>query len=506
MKNTKIIGLTLALIISMSMTACSNTGSVSEAGSSGTEPASTASVEKNAEEVVKDVESGKEEMPEIVASADGKGSTAAEYRGGDVATEKNDLKKEAEYDSTALSDTRPAEDAAYEEAVDSYHAETGSTDYPDVVAPAPGYDDLDSTGDDLLTGDDDIISEPPVGPQAGLLTAGEWNDNENWGFFSNLAGTNKITFPSFGIDPRFRARVTVTGKGSSEPVVNAKVRIYGSGDELLWSAVTDKNGVAYLFTDSPSEFKGIVEYGNASAEFTGFTAGASQTAPEAQQGTGSTGSSEIELELDGKGESYKSTDIMFIVDSTGSMMDEMVFLQKEFSDIAEKTGDANTRYSVNFYRDEGDDYVTKCSDFTSNINDVQGILNEETADGGGDLPEAVDKILEECINSTGWSEKSVKLAFLIFDAPPHEGKEQSLQASVRAAAEKGIRLIPVVASNAERETELFGRAVAIKTGGTYVFLTDDSGVGEGHLEPVIGKYEVEKLNELIIRVINSYKQ
>ena len=197
---------------------------------------------------------------------------------------------------------------------------------------------------------------------------------------------------------------------------------------------------------------------------------------------------------------------MFIVDSTGSMMDEMVFLQKEFSDIAEKTGDANTRYSVNFYRDEGDDYVTKCSDFTSNINDVQGILNEETADGGGDLPEAVDKILEECINSTGWSEKSVKLAFLIFDAPPHEGKEQSLQASVRAAAEKGIRLIPVVASNAERETELFGRAVAIKTGGTYVFLTDDSGVGEGHLEPVIGKYEVEKLNELIIRVINSYKQ
>ena len=74
------------------------------------------------------------------------------------------------------------------------------------------------------------------------------------------------------------------------------------------------------------------------------------------------------------------------------------------------------------------------------------------------------------------------------------------------AAKKGIRLIPIVSSNSERNTELFGRAGAIVTGGTYVFLTDDSNIGDSHLEPIIGEYKVEKLYDIIIRVINEYRQ
>ena len=66
-------------------------------------------------------------------------------------------------------------------------------------------------------------------------------------------------------------------------------------------------------------------------------------------------------------------------------------------------------------------------------------------------------------------------------------------------------LVPVVASNAERGTELFGRAAAIMTGGTYVFLTDDSGIGDSHLEPIVGSYEVELLQDLIVRVIEEYR-
>ena len=44
------------------------------------------------------------------------------------------------------------------------------------------------------------------------------------------------------------------------------------------------------------------------------------------------------------------------------------------------------------------------------------------------------------------------------------------------------------------------------TGGTYIFLTDDSGIGYSHLEPIIGEYKVEKLYDIIIRTINEYKQ
>ena len=42
------------------------------------------------------------------------------------------------------------------------------------------------------------------------------------------------------------------------------------------------------------------------------------------------------------------------------------------------------------------------------------------------------------------------------------------------------------------------------TGGKYVFLTDDSGVGESHEEPDISGYTVEKLNDLMVREIRSY--
>ena len=41
--------------------------------------------------------------------------------------------------------------------------------------------------------------------------------------------------------------------------------------------------------------------------------------------------------------------------------------------------------------------------------------------------------------------------------------------------------------------------MAVMTGGKYVFLTDDSGVGNSHEEPDISGYTVEKLNDLMVQ-------
>ena len=120
-------------------------------------------------------------------------------------------------------------------------------------------------------------------------------------------------------------------------------------------------------------------------------------------------------------------------------------------------------------------------------------------------PVAVAEILAEVLNSGEWQDDANKIAFLIFDAPPHYGskEEEMILNAVNAAAYKGIHVVPVVASNAERETELFGRALSIMTNSNYVFLTDDSGVGGSHLEPIIGSYEVELLHDIIVRNINE---
>ena len=112
------------------------------------------------------------------------------------------------------------------------------------------------------------------------------------------------------------------------------------------------------------------------------------------------------------------------------------------------------------------------------------------------------------MNKSDWGEKSVKLAFMIFDAPPHSDRNDLdvLNTAIKTASERGIRIIPVVSSNSERNTELFGRALSICTNGEYVFLTDDSGIGGSHLEPIIGDYQVEKLYDIIIKIIDEYKQ
>ena len=56
-------------------------------------------------------------------------------------------------------------------------------------------------------------------------------------------------------------------------------------------------------------------------------------------------------------------------------------------------------------------------------------------------------------------------------------------------------------SGVDQPTEFLLRSLAIATGGTYTFLTNDSGIGGDHTEPTIGTFEVELLNDLLVRVI-----
>ena len=391
-----------------------------------------------------------------------------------------------------------ADGAMYGGVADIDGAPTAMADDTLKVTDSP---DIPDVPDDTSEPDPDPEPDPePDLPEAGLLTAGEWNDNDNWGFFSNLVNAGTISFPVFSLDPTTRVAVKVKN-ADGKPAVNAKVKLLDEDGKVIWNAVSDKQGMAYLFATSKSVPVTI------EAELDGDKQTTDYKAPEKdEQGNKKASNSSTEIVLEGTSKLYKDTEIMFIVDTTGSMSDEMLFLQSEFSAIAREVGSDNVKYAVSFYRDEGDDYVTKHNDFTSDVSSLQKALNNETADGGGDFPEAVAQILTETITDGKWSKESVKLAFLIFDAPPHAGTEKELMAAAKAAGEKGIRIVPIVSSGSDRETELFARSLAIMSGGTYVFLTDDSGIGGGHLEPIIGDYKVEKLYDIIIRVIDTYKQ
>ena len=378
--------------------------------------------------------------------------------------------------------------------IDGYYADDG---FYDSVAP-----ELEYPGGEIIYDPD--ISEP-TRPQvkAGTLTAGEWNDNRNFDFIKKLMsdGQNynyKTYFTNWNLSPFSRMVITVND-ASGASLQGADIVISDANGTSIWKGVTDQNGTVYAYYSLTAEnvpAKVMAKYGDTTVESDVSTANIS-------------GTETIVLTLDAQRKS-KTLDLMFTVDTTGSMGDEIYYLQSELQDVIKRvqadTANIPLRLSMNFYRDHGDKYVVKPYEFSTDINEQLAYLNTEYADGGGDFEEAVELALESSVNDHLWNEDSIKLLFLVLDAPPHNTEEirESLIATISKASEMGIRIIPVASSGIDKDTEFILRAFAMTTGGTYTFLTNDSGVGESHIEPTVGEYKVEQLNDLLVRIIEEY--
>lgn len=333
--------------------------------------------------------------------------------------------------------------------------------------------------------------------RAGILTGGEWNDNDNWGFWQELIGQRqdwKNISEIWEVYPDDRYKITVVS--GDKPCEGYTVRLHADG-EAVWTAVTDNYGEAYLFNtlgDDKAEVEYIEIIGN--GDENGEIADPSRN--------------EVFDFVYEHPADIEKLDLMLMIDTTGSMGDELTYIQKELQDVVERVekqyANSDLHLSVNFYRDEGDAYVVRSFEFTEDVNKAVTDLRQQFAEGGGDYPEAVIDALDNAVNDHEWREKSTKLCFFVLDAPPHDGEGKKLAKLTATAAEKGIRIIPVASSGVDTETEFLCRTMAMATGGTYAFLTDHSGVGGSHLEPAIGDYKVEMLNDMLVRITGEYME
>jgi von Willebrand factor type A domain len=199
-------------------------------------------------------------------------------------------------------------------------------------------------------------------------------------------------------------------------------------------------------------------------------------------------------------------DISFLIDTTGSMGDELSYLQNEIDGIAQtikaKFPQTTPRFGLVLYKDDGDAYVTRSFDFDG-LAAFRTNLSAQTVGGGGDYPEAVAEGLDQ-VTKLSWRTGAVtRMTFWVADAPHHVGEEASVKASVAAAAAKDVHLYPVAASGTDPRAEFTMRTAAQITGGRYVFLTDDSGIGNAHAEPSIPCYHVTKFNGALVRMVES---
>lgn len=198
-------------------------------------------------------------------------------------------------------------------------------------------------------------------------------------------------------------------------------------------------------------------------------------------------------------------DLALVIDVTGSMTDELEYLKAEIDEIAarvkEQYPNITQRFGLVVYRDHGDEFVTRKFDFTESLTDFQKNLNVQRAAGGGDYPEAVPEALEAAL-SLGWSnEGAARVMFLVGDAPPHDRDTPRTFQTVRTLRQRGVNVFPVGASGVKDEAEYIFRAAAFLTRSQYLFLTDHSGVGAPHAKPQASRYEVERLDQLMIRMI-----
>ena len=341
----------------------------------------------------------------------------------------------------------------------------------------------------------DPLPEPDFGSSPGSLTGGAINDNER--FTDYLAYRTSILskgIPIRDLDPTGRIVVRVTGLDGL-PAAGVEVRITGGGVEAGLRTTADGtvrfHPEAYAAGDGP------------------FTITAGGISAEARRD----GSVRLETELPTVVEGEVALDILFLLDATGSMADEIDQLKSTIGEVAQRIGEqlaaVDMQFGMTLYRDIGDTFVTANFNFTSDVDRFARALEVVIADGGGDYAEALDEALADALGRPTWRSagQAVQLIFLIADAPPQIGRlvPTPYTDSMLDAAARGIKIFPVSSSGTDDQAEFVFRQLAQFTGARYVFLTYGAGGRATGAATDVGErdYEELSLNDLIVRLVTE---
>jgi type IX secretion system substrate protein/carboxypeptidase-like protein/von Willebrand factor type A domain-containing protein len=344
--------------------------------------------------------------------------------------------------------------------------------------------------DSLPRGKDSIVYK------SGLLTAGELNDFNKWKMWEDFQESDFKTYSDhWSLYPRQRYCIQLQNKDHSAVTGKQVFLINKKTRDTVWSAVTDNTGKAELWAD----MKGL----KVESDYVITTKGSQDINSPATFANGIN-----KMDLDIACSMSNTVDIAFVVDATGSMSDEIDFLKIELEDVIRNTfaqhPDLDLHVGSVFYRDRGDEYLSRHIDFQTDLLKVLNFIKLQRAGGGGDMPEAVDVALQTALDSLHWSDGArARILFLVLDAPPHDEAKEKMYELIQKASAKGVRIVPVVCSGADKSTEFIMRSIALATNGDYVFLTDESGLGLPHIKPTTDVFNVEFFNSLLERLIRQ---
>ena len=374
------------------------------------------------------------------------------------------------------------------------------------AAPAAGHSEQSTADSAASSAESGAVAPNDTDPWV-TVTAGVTDDNVEWqAYLDYLARNEHIYANQRDVSERYRIQVT---DEAARPVHDATVEIY-MGDKLFFSGRTDAGGQLFfhpLALDNHRYAQQTDEYRVVASK--GFVA-SSQIFTRDQP-------DQWHITLaDPVRSPTTQLDLLFLIDATGSMDDEIDKLKDSMADIADQIATLpeapDVRYGLVAYRDRGDAFVVRSYDFTPDLRAFQRTLAALRADGGGDEPEALNEALHRSLHELSWrAEDTVRLVILVADAPPHLDygwEDFSYDRDMIEAVRLGIKIFPVGASNLNTEGEYIFRQLAQFTGGKFVFLTyangSDPSSGPGtETDHDVDVYSVDTLDRLVVRLVRE---
>lgn len=341
------------------------------------------------------------------------------------------------------------------------------------------------------------VQAPVVQPER-LLTAASVGDHDRRDNYLQYLQRHPGEAQRLGLDMRARTRFRVVD-GQGQPVNDARLLLQTPGGTIEGRTHADGRW---------DYFRGVHGGGAGQATVTVEalnTRGAGQVhLPAYQDGQ------EVTIRLDAvRRQTTRVLDLAFLIDVTGSMEDELRYVNREVTDIVARVTreapEVRVRVGAVFYRDRTDSVPLQRIGFTEDIQGFASAMQSVRASGGGDYPEDLDSGLMTALQGLAWSQgDAARVLVTIADAPPKRYQAQyTYRHAMLEASRRGIRLLPVAASGSNAEVEFLFRAMGTMTASPYVYLTDDSGIGNPHREADTDRVAVEYFNDLLTRVLVS---
>ncbi|MBL0264121.1 MAG: VWA domain-containing protein [Leptospiraceae bacterium] len=352
-------------------------------------------------------------------------------------------------------------------------------------------------GEALSEDDSKPTSNKQVEKSESGLKAGFADDNKQFNLFINFLEKFKTT--AAHIDLNIKERITLTVKDKNgRSIPNADIVILADNKEIA-TGKTYADGTFLFFPSIYPEvftFKAIVSKDTAKNDLTLDRQGSRNK--------------EIILDITQSKENEIPLDVVFIMDTTGSMGEEIQRLKNTIEIInLNLAGESKNQvqFGMVLYRDKKEAYVTKVIPLTSDLEKFKKELNKVDAAGGGDYPEDLQSALRDSLKEIEWRKNAIRLSFIITDAPPHLDYKQDYTyvSAMKEARERGIKLFTIGTGGLDINGEYVLRQISQFTSAKYIFLTygenkESEGGAAGSVSHHTGEnFPTDKLESIVIR-------